>query len=81
VPPVDGKVDHVTTDQPPPSVLRAFGLPGDPEHLAGGKGGTWRCGPGVLKPAEGQVETDAQAGHRTTPTAPTVDRILSYAGQ
>lgn len=38
--------------RPPPSVLAAFGLPGEPEPLAGGTGTSWRCGIAVLKPIE-----------------------------
>ncbi|MEV7625623.1 TIGR02569 family protein [Actinoplanes sp. NPDC089786] len=41
----------------PSPVLRAFGLTGPARPLSGGKGGTWRCGPAVLKPAEGEPET------------------------
>ncbi|OJF13406.1 TIGR02569 family protein [Couchioplanes caeruleus] len=39
--------------RPPAEVLRAFGATADPVRLAGGKGGTWRAGDVVLKPAEG----------------------------
>lgn len=40
---------------PPASVLAAFGGGPTPELMVGGKGGTWRCGDLVLKPAEGDV--------------------------
>ncbi|GGQ79042.1 TIGR02569 family protein [Couchioplanes azureus] len=39
--------------RPPAEVLRAFGATTDPVRLTGGKGGTWRAGDVVLKPAEG----------------------------
>jgi uncharacterized protein (TIGR02569 family) len=42
---------------PPPAVLAAFGVTGPVRPLAGGKGGTWRAGGVVLKPAEGEAET------------------------
>ncbi len=42
---------------PPPAVLAAFGVTGSPRRLPGGKGGTWRAGDLVLKPAEGEQET------------------------
>jgi uncharacterized protein (TIGR02569 family) len=42
---------------PPRAVLAAFGATGPLERLTGGKGGTWRCGDIVLKPAEGIPET------------------------
>jgi uncharacterized protein (TIGR02569 family) len=45
------------TAPPPPSVLRAFGTDCAPLRLTGGKGGTWRAGDLVLKPAEGEAET------------------------
>jgi uncharacterized protein (TIGR02569 family) len=41
---------------PPPSVLAAFGVTGPVRRLEGGKGGTWRAGDVVLKPAEGDAE-------------------------
>jgi uncharacterized protein (TIGR02569 family) len=45
------------TDAPPPGVLAAFGVAAEPRRLPGGKGGTWRAGDVVLKPAEGAAET------------------------
>lgn len=45
------------TDQGPPRAVRdAFGARGEAVRLAGGKGGTWRVGDLVLKPAEGDTE-------------------------
>jgi uncharacterized protein (TIGR02569 family) len=38
--------------RPPPHVLAAFGVSGEPEQLAGGTGTSWRCGGAVLKPIE-----------------------------
>jgi uncharacterized protein (TIGR02569 family) len=38
--------------RPPPHVLAAFGVSGDPIPLAGGTGTSWRCGGAVLKPIE-----------------------------
>jgi uncharacterized protein (TIGR02569 family) len=45
------------TNGPPRHVLRAFGVPGVPRLLPGGKGGTWRVGDAVLKPNEGADES------------------------
>ncbi|MCA2219411.1 TIGR02569 family protein [Jidongwangia harbinensis] len=45
------------TDAPPPAVLAAFGVTAAPRRLPGGKGGTWRAGDVILKPAEGRAET------------------------
>jgi uncharacterized protein (TIGR02569 family) len=42
---------------PPAEVLEAFDVRVRPRLLAGGKGGTWRAGDVVLKPAEGEPET------------------------
>ncbi|MFI5491832.1 TIGR02569 family protein [Actinoplanes sp. NPDC051859] len=42
--------------RPPPEVLRAFGATAEPVRLSGGKGGTWRAGDVVVKPAEGDDE-------------------------
>jgi uncharacterized protein (TIGR02569 family) len=50
---VTGRVDQRS---PPRAVLAAFGARGEPVLLAGGKGGTWRAGDVVLKPAEGDDE-------------------------
>jgi uncharacterized protein (TIGR02569 family) len=47
---------------PPVEVLDAFGASAAPEPLIGGKGGTWRSGELVLKPAEGDAETIWRAG-------------------
>jgi uncharacterized protein (TIGR02569 family) len=47
---------------PPTAVLRAFGASGEPQRLAGGKGGTWRVGDLVLKPSEGDDEARWRAG-------------------
>jgi uncharacterized protein (TIGR02569 family) len=38
-------------------VLAAFGVTARPRRLTGGKGGAWRAGDVVLKPAEGEAET------------------------
>lgn len=38
---------------PGPRVLAAFGCPGRPVRLAGGRGTSWRCGDLVLKPLDG----------------------------
>jgi hypothetical protein len=37
---------------PPPEVLRAFAVEGDPVPLAGGQGTSWRAGDAVLKPVD-----------------------------
>ena len=42
---------------PPEPVLAAFGVTARPRRLTGGKGGAWRAGDVVLKPAEGEAET------------------------
>jgi uncharacterized protein (TIGR02569 family) len=42
--------------RPPPQVLAAFGLTGEPEPLPGGTGRSWRCGDVVLKPLDKSVE-------------------------
>ena len=47
---------------PPPAVLAAFGATGPAQPLTGGKGGTWRAGDIVLKPAEGDAEPRWRAG-------------------
>lgn len=47
---------------PPAEVLDAFDATEPAEPLAGGKGGTWRSGDLVLKPAEGVAETVWRAG-------------------
>lgn len=47
---------------PPPDVLDAFGATAIPQPLSGGKGGTWRSGDLVLKPAEGEAEALWRAG-------------------
>lgn len=47
----------LAADGPPRELLRAFGVSGVPEVLAGGKGGTWRVGGVVLKPSEGAEES------------------------
>jgi uncharacterized protein (TIGR02569 family) len=44
-------------ERPPAAVLAAFGATDPLQRLAGGKGGTWRSGDIVLKPAEGIAET------------------------
>ena len=49
-------------DGPSAAVLAAFGARARPRRLAGGKGGTWRSGDIVLKPAEGEEETRWRAG-------------------
>jgi len=41
---------------PPPAVLDAFGLAGEPALMSGGMGRTWRVGDVVLKPVEDVVE-------------------------
>ncbi|WP_067497668.1 hypothetical protein [Actinoplanes sp. TFC3] len=41
---------------PPEAVLRSFGATEELVRLAGGKGGTWRAGEVVMKPAEGDDE-------------------------
>jgi hypothetical protein len=41
---------------PPAAVLAAFGGTAPARPLPGGKGGTWRAGDVVLKPAEGRAE-------------------------
>ena len=43
--------------EPPPHVLRAFGLTENPTPLAGGQGQAYRSGRGVLKPAKDDEET------------------------
>src|SRR4051794_5058811 len=40
---------------PPPAVLAAFGVTGEPRRLPGGQGGTFGAGEVVLKQAEGAV--------------------------
>lgn len=40
----------MTSSPPPPHVLQAFGLDGDPAPMAGGRGDAWRAGDAVLKP-------------------------------
>ncbi|MET0417156.1 MAG: TIGR02569 family protein [Actinoplanes sp.] len=52
----------MTSPGPPTDVCRAFGASGEPERLAGGKGGTWRVGDIVLKPSEGDDEARWRAG-------------------
>ncbi len=47
---------------PPAAVLAAFGVTGPLRPLPGGKGGTWRAGDIVLKPAEGDAEPRWRAG-------------------
>ncbi len=47
------------TAPPPKSVLRAFGLRGDPQHLPGGISQTvWRVGDMVVKPAQDPAEME-----------------------
>ena len=48
--------------RPPAAVLAAFGVTGPVRLLPGGKGGTWRAGDVVLKPAEGDAEPRWRAG-------------------
>ena len=45
----------VFTDQPPASVLRAFGVEEPPRPLAGGQGSSWAAGELVFKPGGGPV--------------------------
>jgi uncharacterized protein (TIGR02569 family) len=49
-------------EAPPHAVRAAFGAHGDPVRLTGGKGGTWRVGDVVLKPAEGDAEVRWRSG-------------------
>ena len=48
--------------RPPRQVLAEFGLEGEPEPLAGGRGTAWRCGDLVLKPLDTSVEELAWQG-------------------